>query len=68
MLKDSPFWTLHLAWTENVYINNVTITSPCGPCISQAIGLNTDGIDIDCSVNVTVENTFIAVGKWGRSS
>uniref|UniRef100_A0A914DGA2 Uncharacterized protein n=1 Tax=Acrobeloides nanus TaxID=290746 RepID=A0A914DGA2_9BILA len=59
-LKDSPFWTLHLAWTTNVYVTNLKVFSPPPYQFRQAgYGLNTDGVDIDCSVNVTVENSYI---------
>ena len=66
-LKDSPYWTLHLAWTTNVYINNVTVLSPVGPLLINRTGLETDGVDIDCSVNVTVENCNINTGKSKNS-
>lgn len=54
-LKDSPAWTLHLANTTNVHANYVTITAATN-------GSNTDGFDIDCSVNVTVENSYYEGG------
>ena len=67
-LKDSPYWTLHLAWTTNVYINNITVLTPLGPIYNTThTGLQTDGVDIDCSVNVTVENSYISTGKAKHS-
>jgi hypothetical protein len=50
-LQNSPAWTFHLANTTNVHINNISIINPRD-------SINTDGIDIDCSVNVLVENYF----------
>jgi polygalacturonase len=55
-LKDSPMWNLHLANTTNVHIYNVNITAPPD-------SHNTDGYDIDCSVNVLLENSFYDGGK-----
>lgn len=49
-LKDSPSWTLHLANTTNVHVYNIQIENEI------LDSPNTDGIDIDCSVNVLVEN------------
>lgn len=48
--KDSGFWNLHILYSNNVIINNVTIAS------KSLIGPSTDGIDIDSSSNVLVEN------------
>src|SRR5688572_26070300 len=56
MLKDSPSWTLHLANTTNVQVHDMQITAPTS-------SHNTDGIDIDCSVNVLVENVYYAGGN-----
>jgi polygalacturonase len=63
-LKDSPFWTLHLANTTNVHATNLHITTPRPDnYVPKRDGMNTDGVDIDCSVNVTVENSYIQTGK-----
>ena len=55
-LKDSPSWTVHLAKTTNVHIYDVNITAP-------KESENTDGVDIDCSVNVLVERVYYEGGK-----
>lgn len=54
--KDSPSWTLHLANTTNVHVFNLMVTA-------ANHSHNTDGIDIECSVNVLVENYFYNGGK-----
>ena len=48
--KDSGFWNLHILYSNNIIVNNVTIDS------KSLIGPSTDGIDIDSSSNVLVEN------------
>lgn len=55
-LKDSPSWTLHLANTTNVHVYNINITA-------ASTSHNTDGFDVDCSVNVLVENSYYSGGK-----
>jgi polygalacturonase len=63
LLKDSPYWTLHLAYTSNVYINNITVVSPIAGIIINGSGLMTDGIDVNCSKNVLIENCRINTGR-----
>jgi polygalacturonase len=49
-----PFWTIHLAYCRNVIVRRLHINACDGP--------NTDGIDIDSSRNVIVEDCEIATG------
>lgn len=55
-LKDSPSWTTHIAYCTNVHIYNVTVEAPWD-------SPNTDGFDIDCSVNVLLENSYYSGGN-----
>lgn len=48
-LHNSPFWSMHIVWSENVTIRSVTIEN-------QTNSPNTDGINIDASNRVLVEN------------
>jgi polygalacturonase len=52
-LKDCTAWCLHLAWVTTSHVYNVNIITPDLP-----IAHNTDGVDIDCSVDILVENIF----------
>ncbi|MDF2713082.1 MAG: glycoside hydrolase family 28 [Paenibacillus sp.] len=54
-LIDSPYWTLFLLGCEDVQIRGLTILNP--PATR-----NGDGIDIDCSRNVTVSDCLIRTG------
>uniref|UniRef100_A0A6B2L660 Pectate lyase superfamily protein domain-containing protein n=1 Tax=Arcella intermedia TaxID=1963864 RepID=A0A6B2L660_9EUKA len=54
-LLNSPFWTLHPIYCDDIYISDVKIRAP-------ADSPNTDGIDIDSSSNVLIENVDIANG------
>jgi polygalacturonase len=54
-IKDSPNWTTHLAWNDRVHIFNVTILAP-------ASSHNTDGLDVDCSQDVLLEDSYVSVG------
>lgn len=47
----SPFWNIHICYSDGVYVNGLTIKENKGP--------STDGIDIDSSSNVLVENCYI---------
>ncbi|WP_372932649.1 glycoside hydrolase family 28 protein [Mariniphaga sediminis] len=48
--EPGPFWTIHILYSNMVRVNNVSI-------LTQGVQ-NTDGIDIDSSRNVIVENCF----------
>lgn len=48
-----PMWTIHPVYTENLIIRNVNI---------RTSDSNTDGIAIDSSTNVLIENNSIASG------
>lgn len=54
-LKNSPAWTIHPIYCDNVKIHGVTIHNP-------ADSPNTDGIDPDCSSNVRISDCIIDVG------
>lgn len=55
---NSPFWTIHPVYCENLEISGVTITNPPD-------APNTDGIDIDSCVGVLVQDCTISVGDDG---
>ena len=55
-LHNSPFWTIHVVWSESVTVRGVTIEN-------QTKSPNTDGINIDASNRVLVEDcTAITLG------
>lgn len=54
-LADSPAWTVHLAWVTRAHLFNFTVTAP-------ATRGNTDGVDVDCSRDVTIEDFAYAGG------
>ncbi len=49
-IKNSGFWNLHICYSENIHVKGITIHS------SDLNSPSTDGIDIDSSCNVLVEN------------
>ena len=53
-IKDSPNWTLHIANFSGVHVYDIRIFNPQG--------YNRDGIDIDASQNVLVENSLVDAG------
>lgn len=55
-LKDSPFWTLHLFMSENVVVRGLR---------TNCYGFNNDGIDIEMTRNVLVEDCEIRAGDDG---
>ena len=57
-MKDSPFWTVHPLFSEDVTIRNVHIVNP-------GDAPNTDGIDIESSCSVRVLDSVIDVGDDG---
>ena len=55
--KGSPMWTIHLLYTDNAVVRDVTIeTYP---------GVHTDGIAVDSSSNVRISNCYIDTGDDG---
>lgn len=48
-LHNSPFWTVHVVWSEQVIVRGVKIEN-------QTISSNTDGINVDACNTVLVEN------------
>jgi polygalacturonase len=57
-LEDSPFWTLHPVYCEDIEISGLTIRNPPD-------APNTDGIDIDSCHRVIIENCRLSVGDDG---
>lgn len=57
-LTNSPFWTLHPLFSENITIEHIHIKNP-------AEAPNTDGIDIESSSHVTVIDSEVDVGDDG---
>ncbi|HKK44849.1 MAG TPA: glycosyl hydrolase family 28 protein, partial [Balneolaceae bacterium] len=53
-LANSPFWALHIRWSNKVSIKHVRIFS------NLNMGVNSDGIDIDGSKNVTISDCVIS--------
>lgn len=54
-IKNSPFWTLHLADCDGVVINNLRI-------LNNVLIANSDGIDCTCCSNVLINNCEIVGG------
>lgn len=50
-LKNSPFWNVHICYSSKVKIDGLNILENRGP--------STDGIDIDSSNDVLVENCYV---------
>lgn len=57
-LQNSPFWTLHPVFCNNLTVRDVTITNP-------STAPNTDGMDIDSCENVLIDSCRISVGDDG---
>lgn len=68
-LKRSGFWTVHICFSNKVTVDGITIRNN-----DDGLGPSTDGVDIDSSSNVVVENADIScnddavVLKAGRDS
>ncbi len=53
--KDSPFWTNHFVYCENVTVRGITVLAP-------SWSPNTDGINLDSTRNAAVSGAYISVG------
>eukprot|EP01052_Picozoa_sp_SAG31_P043871 SAG31_NODE_7455_length_1685_cov_1.569987_2_plen_182_part_00 len=58
--QNSPHWTIHLQYSTDLVVQNMTVLSP------RSVG-NTDGIDPDSCVNTLVTDSYIEVGDDGVS-
>ncbi|MDR3128016.1 MAG: glycoside hydrolase family 28 protein [Bifidobacteriaceae bacterium] len=54
-LKNSPFWTLHILYSDKIIIQNIKVYNP-------ADAITTDAVDIDSSTNTLIENCLFDVG------
>lgn len=54
-LKNSPSWTVHLAWCKNITVRNVTAGNPYDSC-------NTDGINLEYCKGGLVEGCTVSGG------
>lgn len=57
-LKNSPFWTVHPLYTDDLILRDLHIENPYS-------APNTDGIDVDSCTNVQILNCYVAVGDDG---
>ena len=53
--KNSPDWSLHFSSCNNLHINEISVNNPKD-------AHNSDGIDVDCTTNVIIENSYFSVG------
>lgn len=54
-LKEPGFWTLHICYSTNVVVDGLTIRAN----LDEKVGPSSDGVDIDSSSNVLVQNCDI---------
>ena len=54
ILRRSGFWTVHICYSQSVTVNGLTIRNNIG-----GLGPSTDGVDVDSSSGVLVENCDI---------
>ncbi|OXU14010.1 glycoside hydrolase family 28 protein [Sedimentisphaera salicampi] len=54
-LKEPGFWTVHICYSSNVIVENLTIRAN----LHNKVGPSSDGIDIDSSNNILVQNCDI---------
>lgn len=54
-LQEPGFWTLHICYSTNVFVDSLTIRAN----LDEKVGPSSDGIDIDSSSNILVQNCDI---------
>lgn len=59
-IQNSPAWTLHISNFTRAHVHHITVLNP--PSTGPNPSKNADGIDVDCSSNVLVEDSFLSVG------
>ena len=58
--KNSGFWNLHLYRCQELMVDNCRFTALSGPHPNNAP--SSDGIDVDCSQDITISKCFFSVG------
>jgi alpha-L-rhamnosidase len=58
--KNSGFWNLHLYRCQDLMVDNCRFTALSGPHPNNAP--SSDGIDVDCSQDITISKCFFSVG------
>ena len=58
-ISNSPEWTIHLQYSDNVTLSHVNVFNPNNVSIEAP---NADGIDVDSSSNVHVRDSIFDVG------
>eukprot|EP00944_MAST-04C_sp_MAST-4C-sp1_P011892 g11892.t1 len=53
--RNSPDWSLHFNSCNDVHLDSISVSNPVD-------SHNTDGIDVDCTTNVLIENSYFSVG------
>lgn len=67
-LKDPAFWNTHLWNSSNIHVHDTRHIATTHPSCAQikpgerVVAINSDGIDVDSSKNVYIENVYIAAG------
>jgi alpha-L-rhamnosidase len=59
--KNSGFWNLHLYKCKDLTVENCRFTAPDGR-VPDDHAPSSDGIDIDCSQDITISKCFFSVG------
>jgi polygalacturonase len=63
LLTNSPFWTTHVWASQDVHLHNLRIVNPASSDNgARYFGPNTDGVDIDSSLRVLLEDSTIHTG------
>ena len=52
-----PEWNVHLGWCEDVHVKNFRAIAPP----PDVVAANSDGIDVDASQRVLIENSYFSV-------
>ncbi|MGF6853751.1 polygalacturonase [Paraburkholderia sp. CI3] len=62
-VQNSPFWTIHLCYSDQLHLDGVHVYN--FPTAATGIMPSTDGIDMDSSTNILVENADIVANDDG---
>ncbi|OLL32360.1 hypothetical protein BTH42_07925 [Burkholderia sp. SRS-W-2-2016] len=62
-VQNSPFWTIHLCYSDQLHLDGVKVYN--FPTAATGIMPSTDGIDMDSSTNILVENADIVANDDG---
>jgi len=61
-IRNSPFWTIHVAFSKFIVVRNVSVFTPSSHAPTNISSHETDGVHLDSSQSAVISNCLIDTG------